>query len=249
MKAFFVLIFVCYFALFRYCIAEDSVDEDSERYNIASTDQPSFFYEPYPQPVGSSVLQLGLSITILPIPVVEEEIPAPAIDLQYRYGLFDNVSLIGSFSTNIFTNLLHGGLQVNENIGNFSVGVANNLGLFGGFISIEGQFDLNTAWAAFYLPTLRLGYRTNYFSSSLSFSAAYIFKSKSKVSELEAPGPENNWNDFFCTFALEQKFLRKSLLAMGLSLTFSKTPYQSWMMFNTIDQYLFVPELFFAVHL
>lgn len=221
--------------------ANDTLDFNQSKRN--------YFYEPFPQETGSSLLMLGLSITVLPLPVVENEIPSPAIDLQYKYGLYDKVSLVGSFSTNVFTNLLHGGLQLNNNIGDFSVGLANHIGLFAGFISIEGQFDMNTAWAAFYLPTLRFGYRSKHFSSSLSFSAAYIFKSVSKVSELKAAGPENTWNDFYCSFAVEQRFVKNTYLSMGLSLTFSKTPYQSWMLFNTIEQYLFVPEFFFAVQI
>jgi len=208
-----------------------------------------YFYEPYPQQVGSAILQLGGSLTLLPAPVVEDEYPTPALDLQYKRGMFKNISLVGSLSTNYFTNLLHIGIQLNLAKNDFSFGVENHLGGFAGFISIEGQFDNNSAYAIFYMPILRMGYRFANFSVSMSWAASYIFKSVNKVSSLKTKGPENNWNDLFCTLAIEQPFLKSSLISIGLSLTYSRTPYQSWLLFNTIDEWLFVPEFFFGFQL
>ena len=208
-----------------------------------------YFYEPYPQDVGSSILQLGGSFTLLPTSVVEDEYPSPAIDLQYKRGIFNNFSAVGSFSTNYFTNLLHIGIQWNTNEDNFSIGIANHLGGFGGHISIDGQFDDNAAYAFYYLPILRLGYRFERFSISMSWAFSYIFKSVSKVSDFRTRGPEKTINDIFCTLAVEQPFLKITHISIGLSLTYSRTPYQSWLLFNTIDEYLFVPEFFFGFQL
>ena len=210
------------------------------------TAQINYFYEPYPQDVGSSILQLGGSFTLLPTSVLEDEYPTPAIDLQYKRGIFKNFSTVGSFSTNYFTNLLHLGIQWNFNENNFSLGIANHFGGFGGHISIDGQFDDNAAYAFFYLPILRFGYRFDKFSISMSWAFSYIFKSVSKVSDLRTRGPERTINDFFCTIAVEQPFLKSAHISIGLSLTYSRTPYQSWLLFNTIDEYLFVPVFFFV---
>jgi hypothetical protein len=223
----------------------------SAQQEIDTTDtiQTSYFYEPYPQEVGNSILQLGGSFTLLPTSVVENEFPTPAIDLQYKRGIFKNISFIGSFSTNYFTNLLHVGLQFNWSIEKFSISIANHFGGFVGQISVDGQFDNNSAYAFFYLPILRVGYRNDKFSISTSFAISYIIKSVSRVSDLEARGPDRTLNDIFVTIAIEQPFLKSTYLSIGLSLTYSRSPYQSWLLFNTIDEYLFVPEFFFGFQL
>jgi len=209
----------------------------------------SYFYEPFPQQIGVSVFQIGGSFSLLPIPVIENEYPVPAIDFQIKYGMIKNISLVSSFTTNYFSNLLHFGLQWNSNRSSFSYGLANHFGGFYGFISSEGQFEENSAHALFYMPIIRLGLRANEFSVSLSFTAAYILKSTTKVSDLKAAGPTNTWNDFFCSLALEQIMFRRTIISIGISLAYSRTPYQSWLLFNTIDQYQFVPEFFFAFQL
>jgi hypothetical protein len=239
--------------MFNYLIAliiiSSSFLRAQEDINIQDTTQTFYFYEPYPQIVGTSILQLGGSFTLLPTSVAENEFPTPAVDLQYKRGIFKNISAIGSFSTNYFTNLLHIGIQWNLNEDKFSFGFANHFGGFVGFISMEGMYDSNSAYAIFYLPILRFGYRLNDFSISMSFAASYIFKSTSRVSGLKARGPGKTWNDIFCTIAVEQPFLKSTYLSIGLSLTYSRSPYQSWLLFNTIDEYLFVPEFFFGFQL
>jgi hypothetical protein len=230
--SFFLFLFCAPARLFSACTAAEAA--------------VSYFYEPFPQQPGESVFQLGASFTLLPEPVVENEYPAPALDVQYKRGIASHISAVGSFSTNYFTNLLHAGLQYNLSSGCFSFGMAGHLGLFAGFISSEGQFDNNSAFATFFMPVLRLGYRFDKFSLSMSWASAYIFIGESKVSDFRAVGIKNRWNDLFCTLAVEQPFLKNSLVSIGFSLTFSRTPYQSWLLFNTIDQYLFVPEFFFA---
>lgn len=209
----------------------------------------AYFYEPYPLQCGASVLQIGGSFTLLPLPVVEDEYPIPALDIQYKLGIWDDISFVGSFSTNVFSNLIHAGLQWNSHSGRFSYGFGSHIGSFLGFISSEGQFDNNTAYAIFFMPIARFGYRFNDFSVSTSFVMAYIIHGASKVSDLKAVGIDDVWNDFFCTLAIEQPFLKKSHLSFGFSLAFARSPYQSWLLFNTIDQYLFVPEFFIALHL
>ena len=234
-------------------LAEQSHNADSSN-SIASSDSMeintvSYFYEPFPQKIGSSILQLGGSFTLLPVPLMENEYPSPAIDLQYKHGMLKNISLNASLSTNIFSNLIHAGIQWNINSDRLSFGIANHIGCFFGFFNTEGQFDANTAYAIYYLPILRIGYRLDDFSITMSWAVSYIFKSTSRVSGLKAPGPEHTVNDIFCTFAIEQPFLKSSYISLGFSLTYAVSPYQAWMMYNTIDNHLFIPEFFFAFQL
>ncbi len=214
-----------------------------------STYLVTYFYEPFPIAPGNSVLQLGGSFTLLPLPVAENEYPAPALDIQYKRGLYKNFILAVSLSTNYFTNLLHAGIQWNINFNMLSIGIANDVGGFFGFINIEGQFNKNKALAFYDLPILRVGYRFDKFSVSMSWAASYIFVSHNNVSGLIAEGPQNKINDIYCTIAVEQPFLKNNLLSVGFSLNYSRSPYQSWMLYNTLDEYLYLPEFFFAIQL
>ena len=111
------------------------------------------------------------------------------------------------------------------------------------------QFDNSWNHAIGALPMLRFGYRFDEFTTSLSFAASYLFVSESKASGLKNIGPSGSVNDLFVTVAVEQPFLKTKRVATGISLTYSRTPYQTWLLYNTIDQFLFIPEFFFAVHI
>jgi hypothetical protein len=228
--------------------ADSSISQDVRSIRNLQ-DSSYYYYEPYPIKPGTSILQLGGSFTLLPLPVVENEYPAPAFDMQYKRGLWDKIAVDVSFSTNYFSNLFHAGLQWNFNINKFSLGIANHIGGFYGFINTAGQFDQNSAAAFFDLPIIRIGYRLKRYSISMSWAASYIFTSYNKVSGLKADGPQGKINDIFCTVAIEQPFLKKSLLSIGFSLNYARSPYQSWMLYNTLDQYLFLPEFFFSFQL
>ncbi|MBM2815127.1 MAG: hypothetical protein HW421_1889 [Ignavibacteria bacterium] len=238
---------ILFFLFINYYItfAQHSVIES----HTVDLNNISYFYEPFPQSVGSSILQLGGSFTILPIPLVENEYPVPTVDLQYKRGLYKNLSIDATFSTIALSNILHFGLQWNMNTGRFSYGVSNHIGGFYGFMTSEGQFDYNSAYAIFYMPILRFGYRFDNFSISTSWAATYLMKCVSKVSDLSAININNTWNDFFCTIAIEQPFLKQQHLSLGISMSYSRSPYQAWLLYNTIDNYLFAPEFFFAFQL
>jgi len=207
-----------------------------------------YFYEPYPLEPGSSVFQLGASFSLLPYPDMEQELPIPALDVQYKRGLLPNLAFDGTLSTNIYSNLLHAGLQLHTRIDRFSCGLADHIGGVYGFIKRENVFDRVDAYAIFDMMILRFGYRFEDFSFSLSFVATYVFKSQSHVNGMEAPGgPEGSINDYWVTWAIEQPFLRSLHLSIGMSLGYTRTPYQTWMLYNTTDEWLFAPEFFFSI--
>lgn len=210
----------------------------------------AYFYEPRPMVPGSSFVQIGASVSLLPYPDAEQEIPIPGLDVQYKHGLIEGFTLAGSFSTSIFSYLVHGGLQWNHAVGPFSIGVANHLGIAYGFIKRENQFDNVQAYGLFDMPMVRMGYRFEEFSISTSFVISYVFDSDSYVNGLEASvGPQYSINDYYMTIVVEQMFMRDLRVSIGMSLGFARTPYQSWMLYNTVDEWLFVPEFFFAVQL
>ena len=209
-----------------------------------------YFYEPFPMEPGSSVLQIGGSFSLLPYPDAEQELPIPAVDLQYKRGIGDNFAVVGSLSTCIFSNLVHAGIQWNSHLDRFSFGVACHLGAAYGFIKRTDEFDNVQGYGLIDMFILRLGYRFEDFSFSGSFVATYMMRSRSYVNGLEASiGPQHTINDLYATLVVEQPFLGNLHLSIGFSLGYARTPYQTWMLYNTIDDWLFTPEFFFAVQL
>jgi len=206
-----------------------------------------YFYEPFPMEPGEDVFQVGASFSLVPYADAEQEIPLPGVDVQYKRGIFDNVALVGSLSSSYFSNLLHAGLQWNAKAHRFSFGAANHIGFAYGFIKRESLFDDVEAYAWIDMMILRLGYRFDEFSVSCSFFVTYMIKSMSYVNDIEASvGPKNTINDYYCTLVVEQPFLRTLHLSIGMSLGYTRTPWQTWMLYDTVDEWLFSPEFFFA---
>jgi hypothetical protein len=209
-----------------------------------------YFYEPFPMEPGSSFWQIGASVSLVPLAEAEQEYPMPGLDIEYKRGLFKNVSFAGSISTSYYSNLFHTGIQYSANLDRFSYGIANHVGFAYGFMKNVSLFDDVEAYGLFYMPILRFGYRFDDFSLSCSLVMTYVFKSDSHVHDSRAyVGPEKTINDYYCTWVVEQPFLSNLHLSVGFSLGYARTPYQSWMQYNTTDEWLFVPEFFFAVQL
>lgn len=230
--------------------SDNEINQPDTTQNITHTKSKiSYFYEPFPLEVGNFLYQIGASFTLLPIPVMENEYVVPSIDFQCKLGVFKNICLVGSLYTNIFSNFFQTGLQWNVNYGKFSFGLANHFGGFLGFITLEGQFESNTAYAYCTLPIIRFGYRWDDAAFSLTFAGSYVFKGTTKIGAIESNVIFNNWNDFYYTLAIEQPFLKKYLISVGISVAYQKSPYQSWLLYNTFNHFLFTPEIFIAIQL
>lgn len=225
---------------FTIASGQDSSDRDSLAY---------YYFEPWPLDVGYSLFDVGLSITILPGPLVESEVPAPALDLRFRYGLAERVSMIAVLTTNVVSNIAQLGIQWNDRLDRFSYALGANAIGFYGWLSIEGQFDNNWAYALAVAPIVRLGYRFDEFSVSAAFSGTYVLAAETKVSDLSSAGPTGTVNDLFCTLAVEQPFLKTMRISLGLSIAYSRVPPQSWITVNTIDQYMILPEFIIGFRL
>lgn len=210
-----------------------------------------YFYEPFPLQKGESVFQIGGSFSLLPIPITEQEYPIPAIDLQYKYALANNLCFVSSLSTLLhYYDLVHVGIQWNVNSDRLSFGTATHFGFAFGYMDDSDNFDQVWAIGTFWMPIVRVGYRFNHFSLTFSFVTTLNIYSHSKVNDVKSkPGSDGKLNDFFCTVTVEQPFLKNQQVAVGFSFAYSRTPYQSWMLYNTVNEWLFVPEFFFSVQL
>jgi hypothetical protein len=207
------------------------------------------FYEPHPLRPGENIMNLGLSVTLLPEPIVVQEVPAPALTLLWKHGITDWFSGYATLSSNYVTNFLSVGAQINVGDDDFSFALGDAMGVFAGVFDLGGEFEKNSAAAIANTPTLRIGHRFKDVALSASFSASYLLHAGTTVASIEDRHIVSKFNDVTLTLALEQSFARQMRVSTGMSVTFSRTPYQIWMLYNTFDQYLMMPEFFFSIRL
>lgn len=208
-----------------------------------------YLYEPLPLRAGENVWNLGMSLSLLPAPVVEQELIGPTLDLQFKHGFSPTISLYGGVSSNYFTNILGAGIQYNtgDDDLNYSAGVA--IVGFAGIINLGGEFDRNTAGAFALIPTIRVGHRFGDVALTLLISGSYVLYANTHVGSLEDEGISSRFNDIAFELAIEQPFFGRTYVSLGIGFTYSRTPYQTWMLYNTFDQYLVVPATFFSFRL
>lgn len=194
-------------------------------------------------------MNLGISLSLLPEPLVEQEIPAPAIDFQYKRGLTNSLSFYATVSTNYFTNVLMPGIQYNGGDDGLSYAIGNGIAFFAGYIDLGGEFDRNSAAAIADVPILRVGHHFEQVAVSLSLACTYVLYADTHIGSLEDKGIKYKVDDVWLTLAFEQPFYGQTRISTGMSLTYSRTPYQIWMLYNVFDQYLVIPEFFFSFQL
>src|ERR1041385_622851 len=133
-----------------------------------------YMYDPAPMDPGENVMNLGVAFSLLPAPIVLQEIPAPTVDLQYKRGLTHDFSLFGNFSTNYFTNIIIVGAQYNTGEDGVSLAAGNGIVGFAGYMDLGGEFDKNTAAAIADVPMVRMGHKFERVTVSLMVAAGYV---------------------------------------------------------------------------
>jgi hypothetical protein len=202
-----------------------------------------YVHEPWPLPSGQSAWMIGATMTVLPQPLVENEIPAPAFDMRARYGLPENFALVGRLNTNIINNMLSLGGQWVYTIGRFSVAVGDAFTGFYGRLD-QASFNANTGMALATVPFVRLGYHGPDFSFSITGDAMYVITAKTTIDDIENTTVRQPWNSGGLTFAVEQPFFNTSEITLGMNLSWSRNPWQTWLLYNTFDEFMMYPEFF-----
>lgn len=208
-----------------------------------------YLYEPLPLGAGENVWNLGMSLSLIPAPIVEQELVSPTVEFQIKHGFSPRFTAYGGISTNYFTNLVGFGLQYNNGDEDFSYSGGCAIIGFAGTIDIGGEFDRNTAGAVALIPTARFSHRFGDVALTLLVSGTYILYADTHIGSLEDRGVRARFNDIAAEFALEQPFFGRTYITLGIGFTYSRTPYQTWMLYNTFDQYLVVPATFFSFRL
>lgn len=208
-----------------------------------SLDLATYVHSPRPLGAFNANLSIGFALTMLPQPLVESEMPAPAIDVRLRLALPLNFAIVGRGSSNVATNYASGGLMWSTEMSRFTVGFGLQAGYLYGSLTFLDGFDTDVQ-AVLATPFVVTGLRLDDLTLSAKFELDYVVTQSRRVETLEVEGARRSFNGVAMTIAVEQPFFRTTHIALGVTLNYSRNPYQAWLAFNTFDDYQFYPELF-----
>lgn len=212
-----------------------------------TTPDSIFLFFPKSFANGDFQSSLGISVTRLPMQVVEEEISySPTLNYDFRYGISNNFSLNGSLISNYITNKL----QIGSTWSNFYKKLQYCIGIFtsGWYSHLDvDAIKLNT-YGITLTPRISVGYNLfNILTTVQLESQHHIFWN---YLEKEYLGSTKIFDGGFSMNVItEQPFVGKMNTIIALKFHYVKFHYQSWLAYSVIDEYLFYPEFYFGVKL
>lgn len=206
--------------------------------------QSSVPFLSFPSSYASGRVQwsIGASLAIMPRAVVEEEIrQIPMIDANVRYGLFDAVSLTGSFSTIYLTNVATAGLHWTFSLGDVHASIGDNVSYWFGTATMQG-FDTQVMGLVTVpgvsagmdfdgsLVTLRSELLVP-ISQHTYFGSASVGRVKPEIAGIVE------------SITLEQDLWHGTFLSFEFRGHYARPNYQLWLAFAVQDRWLFYPEI------
>jgi hypothetical protein len=202
-----------------------------------------YVFAPDPLSMFTANMSVGLALAILPQPLVESEVPLPAVDVRYRIGLPLNIGLVGRATSNYASTLVTAGPMWSVELTRVTVGGGLKAGFFYGHLTfLEGFNTSATGWLAY--PFATVGVRFDDFTVSIAAEAEVLAQQQRRVEDIDVRSSDRTLNGGSLTVAIEQPFWKQTHIALGVTLAYSTNPYQAWLAFNTFDDRLFYPELF-----
>jgi len=198
-------------------------------------------YEP-----GTLRYSLGLSLTLLPRAVVEEEIrQIPMVNAALRWALPLNFSLTAGVSTVYITNVASAGVMWSQTHGGISFAVSDEFSYWFGVADMSG-FDTQ-AMGLFNRPAVSAGvdidsYKLTVKTEVLALLTQHTYFGSASVSRIK---PEIA--GIATTLFLEQDLWQSTSIMLAFRGNYARPNYQVWLAFSVQDVWLFYPELQAAV--
>jgi|GEM_PF-6873609 len=205
------------------------------------------FFFPRPLEVWDRQWLLGVTLTIIPREVAEEELrQAPMLDGRLEFGLPLNFHLRGRLATNVLTTYGSIGLGWNIRIGRrLGLGLDMEAAYWYGFAKFEG-FDI-TAQGALTVPTLSLGFALNEVLLSLQADAQIAVWRRTESNGIDVTQEGNALTAYGLGISVEQPLVGQRHIALGIGMRRARQTYQAWIAFSTFNEFLLYPE--FSLHL
>ncbi len=202
-----------------------------------------YVFTAHPLDGGDGVFSMGAALTILPQPLTEYPTPAPMLDLHWRLGLPLQTSIYGRAGSNIATTLANMGLMWSFSFGRASVGVGvSEMYMYGNITYVDGFNTVQHRWATY--PMVAASWSFPAFTVSGRFEVEYMTSQVRTIADQTVTTAQDQVNGGSLTLAIEQPFWKNTHVSMGVTLNYSRNPYQAWFLFNTFRDKMFYPELF-----
>ena len=227
-------------------IVEDSSRIDGSNVEDDEYEPDDYLHYPAGIPTGEFRGLIGINMTILPQILVEDQIrQSPMLTGQVRYGLPGNFSVDASVTSNIIANFIAIGPRWGLDFERFSLGVSARLGYWYGFAPIEGFDIVATSWLNY--PGLEIGLRLDDVRATLRAEAQIVTALRITSDAIETSSSKNTIGGYALDIHIEQPFWGDSSTSLGLRLNYSKSMYQAWLAFSTLDVYQVYPEFTIAL--
>jgi hypothetical protein len=185
----------------------------------------------------------GITLTILPRPIVEEELrQVPMIAGEARFGLPLNLSLSARAATNVLTTTAGVGALWTLNIRRLAIAIGDEQAFWYGFATVDG-FDLDAqGWLNY--PSVSVGFAFDEFVVSLKTEAQLVTYQKTVAGSTEVQTKKNTLSGVAFTIAVEQPFWSGQYVKLGAKVNYSRQLYHAWLAFGTFNEFLTYPEFF-----
>jgi hypothetical protein len=191
---------------------------------------------------GQINVSAGIAITMLPLPLVETEVPAPALDVRCRLGLSSEWSLVGRFVGNYAANVVSIAPMRTYELTALWAGYGAQVSYMFGRVDFLEGFN-TSASGVFVNPFVALGLRIDDIALTAKYEFEMTLYKQHRVESISSTTSRNTFNGTMLSFYVEQPFWRMTSISLGVTLHYTRNPYQAWLAFNTFSDALFYPEL------
>ena len=209
-----------------------------------STGDFDYLFFPRVKPNWTSSYVVGIGVTKLPTPVVEEEInTAPNILANYRLDLPFNFTFDAHLATNYISNLISTGLQFHVLNGGFVFSFGASINAWYGYANFESIKLKSYGFMGkpFVSAGIDFGEMLVTATAELQYGKMYTFSEGKKLAEFNQPN-----SSYTFKLIIEQPLWKKNCVVLGLGLNYATFYYQSWLSYSAIQEYLLYPEFYFG---
>lgn len=213
------------------------------QYLSAQSNQPYFYYPKSYSPFHYSFV-VGMSLTKLPVDLVEDEInTAPMLKFDSKLGVFDRVDFSFLFYSNYIANLGAVGFQWMICDGSLSIAIGEKTSIWFGHLEFDA-IELKSMGVVV-APNLSIGYKTDLFTVTtiIESHSSYMKTLSNDILLREFIRP---FSAYTVNFVIEQPLWNDNWVALGIKFNYAKFYYQSWLTYSTIDEFFFYPEFTFG---
>lgn len=206
------------------------------------TDQ-HYIYSSRTAPNASLNISLGPSITMLPQPLTGYPTPAPMLDLRLHVPTPQGVHAYGRLGSNFATSIAQVGGMYAHDIGAFSIGAGYSVAYVYGNIDFVDGFN-TTQWRWINYPMVNVTAKLDKLTLTARAELELLTSLEQRIEDQDVNSDLNRFSGGLLTVAAEQPFWNDTHVVLGVTLSYSSSPYQAWFIYNTFNERLFSSELF-----